>query len=517
MFNLLEQLENKSPAQLKAGIVLLASLIAIQVQYIQHGWINPDSVLYFEAARLFANAEWKAGFEVFPWPFYALWIATVHSLTSFNIHFSAQILNVVFFAIATFSFLNIIQLAGGKQRQLIAGAIIWLSAPYMIGDVLEMLMRDEGFWAFYLTALVFFIRFYQRHAWSDAILWQVAMIVATLFRIEGFLFLILLPTALLTDSSQPFRNRVRYFLTGHSISLIIGLILVLTVISGVIPKTSLGRLNEIFTLNIIQEFTALFRQKSQIMSDQVLGKYLEEFAIPGLLLTFVYVIASKVLSATGLVHTGLAVMGIKYRKLMMNPQVTRLLLAVATIAIVNMALIIGKVFVLSSRYVLALSIILMVFAAFYLASLLSHHVKSVKYRKWLIPTLLGLLLIYGVKNVLPKREGYNHMQHAVEWLKTHNTGNAPVFYDESRLRYYAEEPYTSAQVAPNDYLKQFLSNGAIHKYHYLVISYDSNQSDIARLIQATLSEFCEIKRFNGVQAKKATVIYSKDCPHGPSH
>jgi hypothetical protein len=159
MFKILHQLEQKSVAQLQFWIVFIAILIAAQVQYIQHGWINPDSVLYLEAAKFFSHGEWKAGFAVFPWPFYSLCITAVNKITQLGVHVSAQILNVLFFAIATYSFIKIIQLAGGKQRQMIAGALIWLSAQYMIGGVLEMLMRDEGFWAFFLLSIVFFIRF----------------------------------------------------------------------------------------------------------------------------------------------------------------------------------------------------------------------------------------------------------------------------------------------------------------------------------------------------------------------
>ena len=197
MFNILHKLEKKSVAQLQFWIVLLSVLIATQVQYIQHGWINPDSVLYLEAAKFFSNGNWQAGFEVFPWPFYALCIALVNTITQLGVHFSAQLLNVLFFAIATYSYIQIIQLAGGKQKQMIAGALIWLSAQYMIGGVLEMLMRDQGFWAFFLLSIVFFIRFYQQHRLKDALLWQACIIVATLFRIEAILYLLFLPFILL--------------------------------------------------------------------------------------------------------------------------------------------------------------------------------------------------------------------------------------------------------------------------------------------------------------------------------
>jgi len=69
-------------------MLLLSSvgmLIAAWVMYIQQGWVNDDSVLYFEAARLFSAGEWKSGLSLFPWPLYSLLIAGMHFITGFNI------------------------------------------------------------------------------------------------------------------------------------------------------------------------------------------------------------------------------------------------------------------------------------------------------------------------------------------------------------------------------------------------------------------------------------------------
>lgn len=78
---LINKTKKISNNQLHLILIMLAMLLTIQIQYIQHGWINPDSVLYFESARLFANGEWQQGFSVFKWPLYALLIAFIHNVT----------------------------------------------------------------------------------------------------------------------------------------------------------------------------------------------------------------------------------------------------------------------------------------------------------------------------------------------------------------------------------------------------------------------------------------------------
>ena len=267
MQKILQKLENNSIKKLHLWVVLIGTLIAAQVQYIQHGWINPDSVLYLEAAKLFAQDAWQAGFDVFPWPFYALCIAFVSKISLLNVHLSAQILNVLFFSIATYSFIQIIQLAGGKQRQIIAGALIWLSAQYMIGGVLEMLMRDEGFWAFYLLSLVFFIRFYQQHKLKDALLWQICIIIATLFRVEAILFLMFLPLVLLWQANTSSKLKWQRFLQANAVNISLALVvIVIFSLNHNLSSHLLGRLNEVFTSNLWQQFSKNLTEKSAIMS-----------------------------------------------------------------------------------------------------------------------------------------------------------------------------------------------------------------------------------------------------------
>ncbi len=136
-------MDTANPNKLTLAIVIVAMLIAAQLQYIQHGWINPDSVLYLESARLITAGDWQSAIKVFNWPLYSALISIMHQLTSLSIHHSAQALSVIFYSIATYSFIQIIQLAGGNNRVIVAGALILFSAQYVTGDVLQMLLRDE--------------------------------------------------------------------------------------------------------------------------------------------------------------------------------------------------------------------------------------------------------------------------------------------------------------------------------------------------------------------------------------
>lgn len=512
MYKLIDKLQSCSLNKIALAIILISILVALQVQYIQHGWINSDSILYLEAAKLFANSQWAAGFNVFEWPFYALCIAMTHYVTTLNIHHSAQLLNVIFFAITCTSFLKIIELAGGKQLQLIAGGMIFLSAQYLIGGVLEMLMRDEGFWAFYLTSLVFLIKFYQQQHLKDALLWQTCIIFATLFRIEAISFLIFLPLVFLIHKKYPIKNRIKLVLQAYSLQFTFTAITIGLLISNESFSASmLGRLNEIFTPDLLNDLTRQLSEKSQIMAEMVLGQYLDEYALPSLIITFCYAMLMKTVNATGLIIVILAFFSLKSQKKHIEKRSYQLLIGACLIATMNMAMIITKVFVLSSRYVLALSFILMIIASFYFASLLeqSSPRKENKRSQWIVAILILIMSLGFINNLLPKKDGYNYLQDAVAWVRQQNTTNSPVFYSDARMRYYADQPYTGERGDSWLNFEDAIKNQSINQYQFILVSVTIDDIKNAESISKKVQNYTLVNEINGVQSKKKVFIFKK--------
>lgn len=491
--------------------VVLAILIAAQVQYIQHGWINNDSVLYLEAANFFSRGEWQAGFAVFPWPFYALCIFGVHAITTLDTLTSAQVLNVLFFALASHGFMQLIRLSGGKQAALMAGMLLWLSAQYMIGGVLEMLMRDEGFWAFFVLAVAAMIRFLQTQQLKHALLWQTYIIIATLFRVEGLFFLALLPWICFCQPQRQLRYRLRQWFSANSLTLI-----AVVMIAGVmithphVTSKALGRLDEFLNVDLLAKFVAMFSTKSKRMASEVLGSYLDEFAIPGLLLTFLYVIMIKTISTTGWITSLLAWYGLRVHKRFMEPTAALVLKAAAGIALVNAALIIVKVFVLSGRYLMPLAMILMVFASLSLARLITA-TSSPTRQRWPTAILIGIVMICllgSIKNLLPKQAGYNYLQDAVAWVQQ-TAPQSNVFYDDSKVKYYAGQPFTGTWADNQVRLVDAIADQTIQQYQYLVLTPSQQELPALQTILLKLPNYIEINRFKDAKGKKFAVIFKK--------
>lgn len=495
-------------------LTMFGILLAAQVNFIQQGWITKDFVLYFETARLFGEGEWQQAFNLYEWPLFPLLIAALNKLTGLGIHTSAQLLCIGLFGIATWSFLKLIQVAGGDRSAVVAGALILFSSQYIVGDILPMLVRDQGFWAFFLASLVFFIRFYQTNTYSNALLWQLSAMIATLFRIEAITFLIALPFVLLFNwHNTSWAHRLKLFLKAHTLNILIALVVGTLLLSGLVSTEYMGRLREVFTFDLYEKLTRNLFAHAEIMGSQVLGEHLEDFSIEGLLVTFVYVMVVKTLSASGLIASALAIYAATSWRKHMNTEAMQVLSGAMLIALANMFLIITKVFVLSGRYVIPFALLLMVFATFGLVEgyrQVFGKAQVGRTRKWLFILALVIMTLGLIKNVLPKRAGYNYEQEAIAWVRDHNPQQAPVYYDTARLRYYAGASYIGrADHLFWPHLQAMAQNGQVDEYHFLLVNIEQDNEEKKAADLEKLPQFRELKRFYDPRQKKAIAVFGK--------
>lgn len=508
--------KTSSPQQLQRLLSALVTFAAIWVMYNLQGWVNDDSVLYFEAAKQFSNGEWKAGLALFPWPLYSLLISGVHSLTGFSVHLSAQILNAAFIFISVFSLLKIITLASGDKLTLIIATALLLGSPYIFGDVVGMLLRDEGFWAFMLTALVFFIKYYREGQLKDALYWQIFAIIALLFRIEAFTYIALLPLLLLTQPEVSLGKKFNMLFKAYVLHFLIGVLtLIAVLLSGSVQLNDLGRLKEIFSAfsDIERNLSYKIAKKVDVMAANVLGEPLESFAWTGLLLTLILVVVTKCVLVAGLIPAALIAANYKNLQITMSRDVTKILLLTALIVMINGILIILKVNLLSSRYVILFGLIAMIFASFSARGFIQKFQQNQLHIHSKILLLLAALsiCITIVLNVMPKEPGYNYQKVATDYVKMHNTDNKKVFYVSPRARYYADAAYAGRGYDYWEFTKTAIENGSIYEYEYLVINLniDENSAEREAFLVEKLGDYSLIKTVYGFKKKKRMLIYKK--------
>src|SRR5579883_222646 len=175
--------------------------------------INPDGICYLLSAQTVGTASLKEVIHLCPqsqWPFYSVLIYAVSQASHFSYTASAYFLNALFSLLSVTAFILIVKELGGSKR------VLWLSALVILLNhefisMREYIIRDHGFWAFYLASLYLLLRYFREPGLNLALAWSACLLIATLFRIEGAVFLLSLPFVSLLDFRVSFRQRLKAF------------------------------------------------------------------------------------------------------------------------------------------------------------------------------------------------------------------------------------------------------------------------------------------------------------------
>lgn len=181
------RLSERCVAGLAAAFSLLLSLFAAATDDV----LNSDGMWYVHTAQVFAEEGVNAAFAKFSWPFLPVLIGLLHVGTGVSYIVSSYLLNAVLLAALSAGFVLLYREVGGP-RAWVAAAVILLS-PFL-NEYRNYVIRDFGYWCFGVWAILFFVRFCRRdRRWRDALGWQIGVMAAVAFRIEGVALAALLP------------------------------------------------------------------------------------------------------------------------------------------------------------------------------------------------------------------------------------------------------------------------------------------------------------------------------------
>ena len=487
--------------------LLLALCIACKVMYNQHGWVNTDSLLYFEQARLIAAGEWKAAYALFTWLLYPGLIAGIHQLTSLSIQTSAQCLNAVSFVLFVAGFQRLLLESGAKLRTLHWGHWLLFSTPYIVGDVLGMLLRDEGFWAAFCWGLVYCLRYLRSHTFKQAIAFQCCMLIAMLLRIEAVAYLVALPLLCLLQSDNSVRQRMQHFLIANLLALIASIVLLLGLLTGKIQTAQLGRLQEVLQhlWYLFGDIHTVIQQKAEVMGKQVLGPYLDDYARFSVWSSILLIVLYKSIKVAGL--PALFCLLWPQRRWWAALPKTHQQVALSTyiLGLIVSTVIILNVFVLSSRYVIAGGIIMIWLAAFAVADLQKHWPRMLRQAFVLIVATLFILNLWD-------RAHPDLDRLAVNYIASINPQHKPVFYDTENARFYAGQPFLQRVEGPALFVAT-VDAQRISDYDYYMISVSQDESDQVYAQHAasilTAQHYRLIQTLYGWHHKTRALIYVK--------
>ena len=439
--------------------------------------INRDGVRYVAAAEAIAAGNLQGAFDAFPWPFHAALMAAVHVVTGLSAEMSGYLLIPPLHLLVVFAFLAILREMGGTKPVLWAGLALVLLHPEL-NDTLPSILRDQGYWAFWLLGLLHFIRYLKRRRWRDAVLWTLWTALALLFRIEGLVFLLLMPLALLASSGERWKARLfsaaRIYAPAACLA---GLMLASAVMLG---RDAImldeGRLLEPLqrVQNIWVGITDRITSHGWELGKTLLPRYSRNHGPAAMWVVLVYIAAIESFRAVNWLYVALAVAGGFVRRL--RPD-ARILPVIWWAMAINFMLIGGFVlseFYLSMRYAAGLGLVVMLLASFGLASLWQNEKErcwTSRTNRLAYPAAVTALVIVGASGLISIGPRKDHERAAGAWVREHVPMEDSVFFDDMRLGYYAGRPYERGTNHSWPLVRSLLRKGEHHEYEVLVLRF----------------------------------------------
>jgi hypothetical protein len=497
------------------GIAALCSILLSLWAALKTSVINPDGICYLQSAEAMDKGLLIATHlcAQAKWPFYSILIFGVIKLTHFSSLVAAYVLNGLFSLITVIAFIAIVDMLTTKKR------IVWLAAltillAHEFNDIRADIVRDHGFWAFYLLSLLYFLRYFQiagpnlRRGYL-ALLWSFTLLTAGIFRIEGFLFLLLLPFTVFLDVRRSLARRFLGFLQLNIITLL-G--------AGVVaswafmhPGQSLGRLAEIqFQLMYgVHQLIASFENTSNALAFHVLNSFSMHDASLILMGMFASWYLLCVISNVSLIYAVLIIYA-WWKKITKFDRATRLVFG----AYIFINVLITSVFLienmfLAKRYLIALSLVLMVWVPFALNDLLS----AWRTRKW--PLLLALFFIamYAVSGIFNLGYSKKYVREAGDWLALNAPLNAKIYSNDYQVLYYSRHLGEAIFTQGHAFEKlSKIAHGQWRQYDYLALRVNKSESaaDQAILRQIKLTPLAVFQNERGDQVKIYEAHLKKD-------
>ena len=428
---------------------LLIYYVAASVSLLLSGWIayretviNPDAICYLQSAAVVGAGGLRKAMNLCvqaQWPFYSVLIYFLGAVTQLPLVASAYTWDAIFTAGTVIFFISLIRQLGGRGRVLWLAAFVILLA-HQFNSIRQYIIRDHGFFTFYLLSLSLLLRYMTLPRWYYALGWGCSLFIATLFRIEGAVFLILLPWVCWFQSSLTYWQRVKSFLQLNALSLTAGLaVLGWLIFHPEISLASLGRIQDL----VFQLFHAggMVWQRFQLSADAFAHAVLTAdsmqdaglvFSLSMMMWYFVRVIMN--LSP---LYSGLVAYGLWRQSLPLNRSSCLVLLGYILSNVLITSLFLAQHLFLSKRYLIALTLILMLWVPFALDSLIQSWQKK-ETPAWLMPFIFLLLIIASIGGIFDFGYSKAYLRRAGDWLAENVSARSSLYSNDYQIMYYSK-------------------------------------------------------------------------------
>lgn len=477
-------------SQKTAAIAALISILLSAWLIWSDGVVNRDGVLYLRSAEAFANGDWSQATSIYRWPFYSWLIAEFHQWGGLSLEMAGYAINTIFFALLVYAFVLLVEAIYPASR-LGAWAALTILLLAQLNDYRCYVIRDVGYWALYLTAILFFLKYLRRPEFGYALGWGLAILIATLFRIEGVLLMAFLPFLILTNGAERWPTRFRCFAQTQAVLLLGAGILLAYLFVAPDSSTSLGRLADpvAWAMKFLSAITTDIGVKAEALQSAILNKFTTHLAVPGVLSILGLIVVTQILSALGIFHLSALAYACIRKPFKLDPLAHKTLIWLVAIQTIILVVSATNLFFLTGRYAVPLALTLCLLVP---PGLLEIHRRYADrrdakgFRARLVPlTFLALMLFSAVDSLLSFGPSNRYLKEAGQWLEQNTPPETRILTNNEILAFYAKKPWAQERIPMSDAQVQAFLN-APADYDYFVIDINRKRTHDAALYSQKL-------------------------------
>jgi hypothetical protein len=423
----------------------IISLILSLAQVLADPVINSDGILYVQLASFIQQDDWDGAKGLYNWLFYPYSIALFSSISTLSLENSAYFLNACFTSLTCVVFVLIVRELGGKEKSiLIFAALIILCYP-KLNEYRNMVIRDHGYWAFYLSSCFFFFRSFNKPNFKVLLAFLFSAVLAILFRVEGIILLTLIPFIIYQTWLHSDRQKKK------GITLFSIVVLILSVLTSwvLIDNTQFAGFTKISSQLIsIQnkvllifsgEFTHVQHAKAFLntLNPQAFS---EDYAMAVLILTFFAILATEIISAMSPLYALVFALFLYKKSTFHIPKMATPWLMLISLNLAVLCAFLLPRFFLAGRYSVALALTLALTLPFITHSIFqkfnTKHLSEL-HRSAVKVTIL-LFIILSVDGLVSTGASKYYLKDAGRWIANSQTvQQATLFTNNQFVSYYS--------------------------------------------------------------------------------
>ncbi len=456
--------------------------------------INPDAICYLQSAESISTVGLHAATQLCDqshWPFYSLLIFTLVRVTHISYLSSAYLWDGFFSCVSVLTFLYITSLLGGTRRVLAFAAVVILFA-HEFNSVRQYIIRDHGFWAFYLVSVAMLIQYCRAPTWRYAILWSLASLLATLFRVEGVIFLLAMPLMVVLQREKTLSQRCRMFLQLNTVTLLLAVMLLVWILlrHADLQQSRLGEVQ----MQITQGYSLLiqrFHAASNALAQQVLSPYAASDASWILSMMLITWYGVSVISNVSIVFTALIIYAWFRKCLTIDAPTRRVIWAYIVVNVLITAVFLAENMFISKRYLIALSLLLMLWVPFALEDLY----QRIRLH-WIFYVALSLIVLTSLGGIFDFGYSKQYINDAGVWLAENVPAQAALYSNDEQVMYYSKHFGNDIFVKSREYSDSAvaLSQDKWKQYDYLALRLNKNTDQIQNQINVSPVQVFKNKR-----------------------